>query len=517
MRLSPQLLTRITGRTGKITCKVCDTRLRLDFRGEDLFVATDGVQGRVSAAAMLSRPSGSSLDFSGEADGPGAAPSIEISSDSLDSLRPAFSLPPPLPRVTHDESASSLMALASQSTGGHFDEEPLPLVSRRKPLPLVSRREPLPLVSRRSSSAASLLSRTRQGSDAESANAEAVNEERKSSGSLSPYILDEDDDSAHTRPVSPSRAPQAQSTSRSGPARSLGPVRPGAPSRVPAAPPRPWELTGMRSSSGPAPFERFGLSSAPALPNTIELTPDGRLVNASDRPALPARRRRRAVWALPALLVVGVALGAAAGQNFGIEATPAAREIDIEATTPAAATPREASAAPEADVERQQIVETEPPVIEIAPVTAGSELTRASVATPRPVSTSPKADEPAAAETAAKASESLADSASALAAAPSPETSAMEELGPFNSVAAGIALDQATAHAAGCRKEGDPSGVARVAVTYAPSGRATSATISGPPFSGTETGSCIASRFRGASVPPFAGEHVTVSKTVVIQ
>jgi len=93
----------------------------------------------------------------------------------------------------------------------------------------------------------------------------------------------------------------------------------------------------------------------------------------------------------------------------------------------------------------------------------------------------------------------------------------MEELGPFNSVAAGIALDQATAHAAGCRKEGDPSGVARVAVTYAPSGRATSATISGPPFSGTETGSCIASRFRGASVPPFAGEHVTVSKTVVIQ
>lgn len=491
MRLSPQLLTRITGRTGKITCKVCDTRLRLDFRGEDLFVATDGVQGRDSAAAMLSRPSGSSPDFSGEADGPGAAPSIEISSDSLDSLRPAFSLPPPLPRVTHDESASSLMALASQSTGGHFDEEPLPLVSRRKPLPLVSRREPLPLVSRRSSSAASLLSRTRQGSEAESANAEAVNEERKSSGSLSPYILDEDDDSAHARPVSPSR--------------------------VPVAPPRPWELTGMRSSSGPAPFERFGLSSAPALPNTIELTPDGRLVNASDRPALPARRRRRAVWALPALLVVGVALGAAAGQNFGIESTPAAREIDIEATTPAAATQREASAAPEADVEQQQIVETEPPVIENAPVTAGSELTRASVATPRPVSTSPKADEPAAAETAAKARESLADSASALAVAPSPETSAMEELGPFNSVAAGIALDQATAHAAGCRKEGDPSGVARVAVTYAPSGRATSATISGPPFSGTETGSCIASRFRGASVPPFAGEHVTVSKTVVIQ
>jgi hypothetical protein len=91
------------------------------------------------------------------------------------------------------------------------------------------------------------------------------------------------------------------------------------------------------------------------------------------------------------------------------------------------------------------------------------------------------------------------------------------ELGPFDAAAANISLNEATAHAAACRKEGDPSGIARVVITFAPSGRATSATISGPPFTGTDTGSCIAARFRGASVPPFSGDHVTVAKTVTIQ
>ena len=87
----------------------------------------------------------------------------------------------------------------------------------------------------------------------------------------------------------------------------------------------------------------------------------------------------------------------------------------------------------------------------------------------------------------------------------------------FDVQAASLALNAAQVLAAQCRQPGDPTGVARLAVTFAASGRVTSATISGPPFSGTETGSCIANRFRSARVPAFEGGHLTVTKTVSIQ
>jgi hypothetical protein len=88
--------------------------------------------------------------------------------------------------------------------------------------------------------------------------------------------------------------------------------------------------------------------------------------------------------------------------------------------------------------------------------------------------------------------------------------------GPFDKEAARIALEVAGARAQGCRKETDPSGTARVIVTFAPSGRVTSAAVSGEPYAGTEIGGCLASAFRGAIVPAYAGSPVTVSKTIVI-
>ena len=88
---------------------------------------------------------------------------------------------------------------------------------------------------------------------------------------------------------------------------------------------------------------------------------------------------------------------------------------------------------------------------------------------------------------------------------------------PFDANAARASLASAASAAAGCRKEGDPAGTATVVVTFAPSGRVTTANISGPPFAGTPTGGCIAAAMRGAKVPAFSGERVTVSKTVVIQ
>lgn len=87
----------------------------------------------------------------------------------------------------------------------------------------------------------------------------------------------------------------------------------------------------------------------------------------------------------------------------------------------------------------------------------------------------------------------------------------------FNKDAARTALSSAASSALGCGKSDGPKGVAKVSITFAPSGRVTTATVNGPPFSGTPTGGCIAATFRRATVPPFSGAPVSVSKTVQIQ
>lgn len=87
----------------------------------------------------------------------------------------------------------------------------------------------------------------------------------------------------------------------------------------------------------------------------------------------------------------------------------------------------------------------------------------------------------------------------------------------FDSEATTGALNAAAQRASSCRKQNDPSGVAVVTITFAPSGRVTSANISGPPFAGTETGSCIASVLRSVKVPAYSGDFMTVRKTINVQ
>jgi hypothetical protein len=86
----------------------------------------------------------------------------------------------------------------------------------------------------------------------------------------------------------------------------------------------------------------------------------------------------------------------------------------------------------------------------------------------------------------------------------------------FNREAARHSLEDAEAQAAACRKPGGPTGSGRVTVTFAPSGRATSANVSGGGFGGTAVGGCVASVFRRARVPPFSGTPVMVSKSFTI-
>lgn len=92
----------------------------------------------------------------------------------------------------------------------------------------------------------------------------------------------------------------------------------------------------------------------------------------------------------------------------------------------------------------------------------------------------------------------------------------LAEEDPFDAAEAASALDGAAERASSCRQESDPSGTAVVTITFAPSGRVTTATIAGPPFFGTPTGSCIARTMRSATVPAFSGKLVTVRKTVTI-
>ena len=88
--------------------------------------------------------------------------------------------------------------------------------------------------------------------------------------------------------------------------------------------------------------------------------------------------------------------------------------------------------------------------------------------------------------------------------------------GKFSPDAARSALGAAAGAASGCKKKGGPTGRGRVTVTFAPSGRATQATV-GPPFAGTSVGSCAAGAFKSARVPPFTGSPVTVSKSFFIK
>ncbi len=87
---------------------------------------------------------------------------------------------------------------------------------------------------------------------------------------------------------------------------------------------------------------------------------------------------------------------------------------------------------------------------------------------------------------------------------------------PFSKASAISALGGASGSAGGCKKAGGPTGVGKVQVTFAPSGRVTSATVMGAPFAGTAVGGCVAGAFRRAHVPAFSGNPVTVSKSFSI-
>jgi predicted Zn finger-like uncharacterized protein len=104
----------------------------------------------------------------------------------------------------------------------------------------------------------------------------------------------------------------------------------------------------------------------------------------------------------------------------------------------------------------------------------------------------------------------------ATAVTPPPEEKPASDAPPFSTDAAKSALSSAASNAASCKSSDGPTGGGKVQVTFAPSGRVTSANVVEGPFGGTSVGGCIARTFRQARVPAFSGEPQTVSKSFKI-
>lgn len=319
-------------------------------------------------------------------------------------------------------------------------------------------------------------------------------------------------------PPLPSDAPEHRASMRPrAPSITPLPPRPGAPS---LAPPPPSKSLFDELPGGPL--------SLP--PPTLQVTEDGRLLNDADLGRAPRRSPRVAPWLLAAAATFAVAGGAAATLGVPRVLPQAAVVPQVSGVAIAATRSASGAAAPApilAPIQTTLVQEEDLATVAAEPVgdsgasetVEPSSLERASAraASTESSESSGEATEGASGErgTSSGAETGAEASGSAESAVAGDEPPA--EPPPFDKSAAGTALNEATAHATQCRSSSDPSGTALVVVTFAPSGRVTSATISGPPFAGTPVGGCIAGRFRGARVPAFTGEMVTVSKTVVLR
>ncbi len=246
--------------------------------------------------------------------------------------------------------------------------------------------------------------------------------------------------------------------------------------------------------------KKKGSSTAPASGSVAPGPTSQRKASTTTRPSAPAPakvepRSRTPIYALLAAALLGggyfVLRGPSAPDETAKREPP--KPAPTTETRPAQATPQpvETAAAP---------APTSEPVVTAAPTVASTG------AAPTLTGKLPVASTGVPATTAAPAVKPTA----------TPTATPAATGNDFDKAAASSALGGAMGQAAGCKQSGDPSGVAHVQVTFAPSGRVTVANISGPPFAGTATGGCIARAFKTASVPPFAGDPVTVSKTVQI-
>jgi predicted Zn finger-like uncharacterized protein len=217
-----------------------------------------------------------------------------------------------------------------------------------------------------------------------------------------------------------------------------------------------------------------------------------------------------------AVVIVG-ALGAAV-MFMGSKSDTADRDkTGASATAATSASVAAATPAPSGTDSTASTAAPPPDSAATASAAAPTGTTTATAATTKPTTTTAAAAAAATKPPTATAT-ATTPAATATAAAAPPATTAAAAGGsdqPFNMGEAKARLAAIAGSVQGCKK-GDASGSGRVVVTFAPGGNVQSAVVSGPPFEGTPTGACVASRFRGARVPPFSGSPFSVSKSFTI-
>ncbi len=224
--------------------------------------------------------------------------------------------------------------------------------------------------------------------------------------------------------------------------------------------------------------------------------------------AAPATKKGMGLW-IGIAAVVALAGGAfAMGLPAKLAGTPPAptpsAPVAAVPTPTAAATPEAAptAAAPSATAPTSAAPATGTGGASAAPVAAaGGAAPVAAVTKPGEAAAKP-ADKPA-----DKPAEKPADK---------PAEAAASSAAPFDKSAAIAALSAAAGSAQSCKTPDGPTGSGKVSITFMPSGRATNTQVSGD-LAGTAVGGCVARIFRGAKVPPFAGDAVTVSKSFSVQ
>jgi hypothetical protein len=99
--------------------------------------------------------------------------------------------------------------------------------------------------------------------------------------------------------------------------------------------------------------------------------------------------------------------------------------------------------------------------------------------------------------------------------ASTPDVGVSSAVPPFDADAAAEEIARLSESVRMCNLTGF-GGIATLAVTFSPTGRVTQARVEGPPFAGTEDGSCMALMMRAARVPAFSGEAVTVRRRITM-
>jgi hypothetical protein len=284
------------------------------------------------------------------------------------------------------------------------------------------------------------------------------------------------------------------------------------------------------------PFDELG-SLAPVVPlQGVRLTADGRLVNRTDE-APASKRSRMRTWAPLAaagLLATGFASAKVSSMlPLGRSAPPDVKHVASSVLEPgavAASSPHTALSIPsearllDASEPTQALDAKTAEVVATPTKPSPTKVDEPSLRAPSSAPDAPDAEgsteREAAVLTPSSETAPLKVAPDGMSKEPSGESSETGDTAngtpEFSRDAAMIALQHVAADAMGCRQAGDPAGSARVVVTFAPSGRVTTANVGGV-YAGTLTGGCIAGRFRAATVPAFAGSHVTVSKTISVE